>query len=151
MSEMEVKLLVAVMALGLVAAACSSNDAGSGGGGTSGGGGSTGTTGGSTGTTGGSSGSTGGAAGGGASTQTISIKDFAFHPNAITGAAGTTLSITITNNDSPTHSFTLDDNSVSKDIPPGQSVTVAVPLPDSGTVGWHCRFHPTMTGTITVG
>jgi len=150
MSGMKVKLLVAVMALGLVAAACSSNDAGSGGGGTSGGGGSTGTTGGSTGTTGGSSGSIG-AAGGGASAQTISIKDFAFHPNAITGAAGTTLSITITNNDSPTHSFTLDDNSVSKDIPPGQSVTVAVPLPDSGTVGWHCRFHPTMTGTITVG
>jgi plastocyanin len=150
MSGMKVKLLVAVMALGLVAAACSSNDAGSGGGGTSGGGGSTGTTGGSTGTTGGSSGSTG-AAGGGAGAQAISIKDFAFHPNAITGAAGTTLSITITNNDSPTHSFTLDDNSVSKDIPPGQSVTVAVPLPDSGTVGWHCRFHPTMTGTITVG
>jgi plastocyanin len=147
MSGMKVKLLVAVMALGLVAAACSSNDTGSGGGGstgTSGGGG-------STGTTGGSSGSTGGAAGGGASTQTISIKDFAFHPDAITGAAGTTLSITITNNDSPTHSFTLDDNSVSKDIPPGQTVTVAVPLPDSGTVGWHCRFHPTMTGTITVG
>jgi plastocyanin len=147
MSGMKVKLLVAVMALGLVAAACSSNDTGSGGGGstgTSGGGG-------STGTTGGSSGSTGGAAGGGASTQTISIKEFAFHPDAITGAAGTTLSITITNNDSPTHSFTLDDNSVSKDIPPGQTETVAVPLPDSGTVGWHCRFHPTMTGTITVG
>ena len=144
MSGMKVKLLVAVMALGLVAAACSSNDAGSGGGGTSGGGG-------STGTTGGSSGSTGGAAGGGASVQTISIKDFAFHPNAITGAAGTTLSITITNNDSPTHSFTLDDNSVSKDIPPGQTETVAVPLPDSGTVSWHCRFHSTMTGTITVG
>jgi plastocyanin len=142
MSGMKVKLLVAVMALGLVAAACSSNDAGSGGG-TSGGGGSTGTTGGSTGST--------GAAGGGAGAQTISIKDFAFHPNAITGAAGTTLSVTITNNDSPTHSFTLDDNSVSKDIPPGQTVTVAVPLPDSGTVGWHCRFHPTMTGTITVG
>jgi plastocyanin len=144
MSGMKVKLLVAVMALGLVAAACSSNDAGSGGGATSGGGG-------STGTTGGSSGSTGGAAGGGASTQTISIKDFAFHPNAITGAAGTTFSITIKNNDSPTHSFTLDDNSVSKDIPPGQTETVAVPLPDSGTVSWHCRFHSTMTGTITVG
>jgi plastocyanin len=144
---MKVKLLVAVMALGLVAAACSSNDASSGGGGTSGGGGSTGTTG----TTGGSSGSTGGAAGGGAGAQAISIKDFAFHPNAITGAAGTTLSLTITNNDSPTHSFTLDDNSVSKDIPPGQTETVAVPLPDSGTVSWHCRFHSTMTGTITVG
>jgi plastocyanin len=143
MSGMKLKLLVAAMALGLVAAACSSNDSGSGGGGTSGGGGSTGTTG----STGGSSGSTGGAA----STQTISIKDFAFHPNAITGAAGTTLSITITNNDSPTHSFTLDDNSVSKDIPPGQTETVAVPLPDSGTVSWHCRFHSTMTGTITVG
>jgi plastocyanin len=137
------KLLVAVMAFGLVAAACSSNDSGSGGNGGS----TTGTTGttGSTGTTG----TTGG--GGGSKTATITIKDFAFDPNQITGTAGSTLTITVTNNDSTEHSFTLDDNSVTQDVAPGKTETVEVPLPDSGTVGWHCRFHPTMTGTITVG
>ena len=45
MRRMTMKLLVAVMALGLVAAACSSNDSGSGDGGNTGTTGSTGTTG----------------------------------------------------------------------------------------------------------
>lgn len=132
MSRTTVKLLVAVMALGLVAAACSSNDSGSGGAGGSGG-----------------NGGSGGA--GGSGTQAISIKDFAFHPADITGTAGATLAITVTNNDSTTHSFTLDDDSVSQDVEPGHTETVEVPLPDSGTVGWHCKYHSTMTGTITVG
>jgi len=141
MRRTTVRLLVAVMALGLVAAACSSgNDSGSGNTG------STGTTG-STGATG-SSGATGGAGG---TTQTITIKDFAFTPSQISGPAGATLTLTITNNDTPLHSFTLDDNSVSQDIQPGTTETVKVPLPSSGTVGWHCKYHPTMTGTITVG
>ena len=140
MRRTTVRLLVAVMALGLVAAACSSgNDSGSGNTGSTGSTGSTGAT--------GSSGATGGAGG---TTQTITIKDFAFTPSQITGPAGATLTITITNNDSPTHSFTLDDNSVSQDIAPGTTETVKVPLPSSGTVGWHCKYHPTMTGTITI-
>jgi plastocyanin len=125
MSGKTVKLLVAVMALGLVAAACSSDDSGSGGNGSSGGSGGTGTQ--------------------------ISIKDFAFNPAQITGTAGETITITVTNNDSTEHSFTLDDDSVSQDVEPGDTQTVEVPLPDSGTVGWHCEYHPTMTGTITVG
>jgi plastocyanin len=57
----------------------------------------------------------------------------------------------VTNNDTTTHSFTLDDGSVSKDIPAGQTVQVKVTFPQSGTLGWHCRFHPTMTGTLKVG
>jgi plastocyanin len=149
MRRTTVKLVVAVMALVLVASACSSsNDTGSGGtgsGGTGGSGGATGST--------GSSGATGisGASGGaGDTTQTITIKNFAFNPAQITGTAGTTLTIPITNNDSPTHSFTLDDKSVSQDIAAGTTETVEVPLPDSGTLGWHCKYHPTMTGTITI-
>lgn len=136
-----VKVLVAVMALGLVAAACSSNGSTSdGNASTSGGNGAS-----------GGSGSSGGSGGGGGSTQAITIKNFAFDPASITGTAGATLTITITNNDSPTHSFTLDDNSVSQDVEPGHTETVEVPLPDSGTVGWHCKYHPTMIGVITIG
>jgi plastocyanin len=147
MRRTTVKLLVAVMALGLVAAACSSNDSGSGGNGGSGGGGGSGGNGGS----GGSGGNGGSGGAGGSGTQAISIKDFAFHPADVTGTAGATLTITVTNNDSTTHSFTLDDDSVSQDVAPGETQTVEVPLPGSGTVGWHCKYHSTMTGTITVG
>jgi plastocyanin len=123
-------LVSVIMALGLVTAACSS-------GGSSDSGGSP---------TGAPSGG-----GGGSGTATISISNFAFEPNALTGSPGETLEITVTNNDSTTHSFTADDGSVTQDISSGETATVTVTLPSSGTFGWHCRFHSSMTGTITVG
>jgi plastocyanin len=125
-------LVSVVIALGLVTAACSS-------GGSSDGGSS------------GTGAPTGGGGGGGSGTATISISNFAFQPNTLTGSAGETLKITVTNNDSTTHSFTADDGSVTQDIASGESATVTVTLPSSGTFGWHCRFHSSMTGTITVG
>jgi plastocyanin len=97
-----------------------------------------------------SSGGAGGGGGGGGGSS-ITIKDFAFQPNSLSGSAGQTLTIAISNGDSVEHSFTLDDGSVSKDIEAGGSESVSVTLPDSGTVGWHCKYHSTMTGTITVG
>jgi plastocyanin len=125
-------VLVAVLALALITAACSKSDNG---------GASTGTTG-STGSTGGtgSTGSTG-------STASISIKNFAFDPNALTVSSGST-DITITNNDTVTHTFTLDDGSANVSIPAGTTKTVTVDI--TQTTGWHCSIHKTMTGTLTV-
>jgi plastocyanin len=124
-------LMSMVVALGLVTAACSSG--GSSDGGSSG------------------TGAPSGGGGGGSGTATISISNFAFQPNALTGSSGETLKITVTNDDSTMHSFTADDGSVTQDIASGQTATVTVTLPSSGTFGWHCRFHSSMTGTITVG
>jgi len=62
-------------------------------------------------------------------------------------SAGTT-TITVTNDDSVTHTFTLDDGSVSQPVPAGQTVTVTIDV--SKTIGWHCSIHPTMKGTLTV-
>jgi plastocyanin len=83
-----------------------------------------------------------------ASGTSITISNFAFQPNALTLPPGK-VTLSITNDDSTTHSFTLDDNSVSKDIAPGTTQQVTITVPASGTLGWHCRFHSTMTGTIT--
>jgi plastocyanin len=114
-------LAAAVLVVGLLAAACSSND------------------------------SSDGATGSGASGASVTISGFAFDPNALSGSPGQTLQIQVSNKDGVEHSFTLDDGSVSKDIGGGESQTVEVALPESGTVGWHCKYHPSMTGTITVG
>lgn len=115
------------LALGLVLAACSSDgDSDEGGG------------------------STTGSDGGSASAISMTIKDFAFDPSELTGSAGQALEIDLSNQDDVEHSFTLDDDSVSQDVEGGESTTVGVTLPESGTLGWHCEYHPTMTGTITV-
>ena len=67
--------------------------------------------------------------------------DYYFNPTIITGKAGQKLSVTITNNGSTTHNFSLVDGSANKDIQPGQSTTVTVTLPQSGSMEFYCRFH----------
>ena len=89
---------------------------------------------------------TGGATGG-AADQTITIKDFTFNPSTLTVSGSTT--IEVTNDDDTEHSFTLDDDSVSQDVQPGASETVTID--PAASIGWHCNFHPNMTGSITVG
>ncbi len=89
-----------------------------------------------------------GGGGGGGAGLILTINGFAFHPNTLSALEGQQSMVTITNEDSVTHSFTLDDGGVSRDVPPGQTVQVTVPFPASGTAGFHCRFHASMTGTL---
>ena len=124
-----VRLVAGLFVLSLVVAACSSDD---------GGGGTTDTTGGATGTT-----AETGSSGGG---TTVTIAGFAFDPDTITVSGPT--EVTITNNDSATHTFTLDDGSVDETIEPGATETVTVDV--SASTGFHCNIHPQMTGQIEV-
>jgi plastocyanin len=90
----------------------------------------------------------GGGDGGGGAGLTLTIKGFAFDPDTLSAPGGQQATVTITNEDSVTHSFTLDDGGVSRDVPAGQTVELTVPFPDSATAGFHCQFHPSMTGTL---
>ena len=123
-----VRLVAGLFVLSLVVAACSSDDNG----------------GGTTATTGGATGSTAATGGGGATT--ITIAGFAFDPSTITVSGPT--EVTITNNDSTTHTFTLDDGSVDQTMDPGATETVTVDV--SASTGFHCNIHPQMTGQIEV-
>jgi plastocyanin len=124
-----VRLVAGLFVLSLVVAACSSDD---------GGGGTTDTTGGATGTT-----AETGSGGGG---TTITIAGFAFDPDTITVSGPT--EVTVTNDDSTTHTFTLDDGSVDQTVEPGATETVTVDV--SASTGFHCNIHPQMTGQIEV-
>ena len=124
-----VRLVAGLFVLSLVVAACSSDDDG---------GGTTDTTGGATGTT-----AETGSSGGG---TTITIAGFAFDPDTITVSGPT--EVTVTNDDSTTHTFTLDDGSVDETIEPGATKTVTVDV--SASTGFHCKIHPKMTGQIEV-
>ena len=126
-------VVAGVFALALVLAACSSDDDG-------------GETGGTTGaTTGATTGPTAGATTGGGG-NAIVIEGFAFNPSTITVSGPT--EVTITNNDTAGHTFTLDDGSLDAEVEGGQTTTVTVDV--SATTGFHCRFHPQMTGTVEV-
>jgi plastocyanin len=125
-----VRLVAGLFVLSLVVAACSSDDNG----------------GGTTATTGGATHSTGSTAATGGGGTTITIAGFAFDPDTITVSGPT--EVTVTNEDSATHTFTLDDGSVDETVDPGATVTVTVDV--SAATGFHCNIHPQMTGQIEV-
>jgi plastocyanin len=85
--------------------------------------------------------------GSGGKTATIDVANFAFDPSTATVGEGK-VTLTVTNDDSTTHTFTLDDGSSSTQLPPGQTTKITLDL--SQTVGWHCTIHPSMTGTLNV-
>jgi plastocyanin len=130
-----VVVLVAVFALGL--AGCSSDDSG--------------------GETGAATGSTTGATGGDCvdltgegAVFTITIADFAFVPDCFTASAAQ--GISVVNEDSADHTFTMAGTQIDVTIPAGETfngepITGVV---EPGTYDLMCRIHPAMTGEVTV-
>ncbi|WP_333771557.1 cupredoxin domain-containing protein [Streptomyces sp. IBSBF 2435] len=88
------------------------------------------------------------AAGGGA--DRIGIKNFAFGPAALTVKPGAV--VTVTNNDSTTHTVTATAAKAfdTGDIAPGATKTFTAPA-KAGSYPYMCTIHPFMAGTLTVG
>ena len=120
------RLLAALFVFSLLAAACGGNNEPSGGGG------------------GGGSPSESAGGGGGAD---LTIVDFAFSPKQLSVTEGQT--ITVFNNGDVAHTFTTDDGTIDETI--NSHDTVEITLTGVSTGGFHCRFHPQMTGKLTVG
>lgn len=99
----------------------------------------------------------GGDNGGGAAVSvppdTVALSGYAFQPDTLSVATGTT--VTFTNSDSVAHAIVEGQNGTpatgqtAQMVQPGQSVTHA--FPTAGTVMLTCTIHPSMHLTVTVG
>ena len=77
----------------------------------------------------------------------VNIMSFAFTPSGLSVHAGTR--VTFTNRDAVTHTVTADGGLFnSGDLVPGRSFSFT--FMGRGSFAYHCRIHPSMTGTITV-
>jgi plastocyanin len=76
----------------------------------------------------------------------LTIVDFGFSPADLTVADGDT--ITVTNIGDTSHTFTTDDGAIDETVGPGDEIDVEISGVDSQ--GFHCRFHSQMTGNLTV-
>jgi plastocyanin len=85
---------------------------------------------------------------GGGTEATLSIVDFSFSPPSVSVASGGT--IEVTNNGQAPHTFTVDNTDVDESFDAGASQSVPIDL-DPGDYPFHCKIHPNMTGTLTVG
>jgi len=84
----------------------------------------------------------------------VLIRNFAFEPASITIPAGTT--VIWTNEDSAPHLVASDPHPAHTDLPELVSETLSqgdsyrFTFTKTGTFGYHCHLHPSMTGTIVV-
>jgi plastocyanin len=77
----------------------------------------------------------------------ITIKNFAFRPHDLVVKTGDT--ITVANHDTSLHGVLADDQSFgARSISPRLSTRFS--LAKAGTFSYHCTFHASMTGVITV-
>lgn len=88
----------------------------------------------------------------GKATFEVEVDSFYFAPSALDGSAGQQITLTLKNESSTTHTFTIDDQNVDVTLAPGAEEQVDVTFPQSGSALFYCRFHKTsgMTGTLEV-
>lgn len=89
--------------------------------------------------------------GGGESvTLQVSAVDNSFDPSSLSVAAGSEVTVEVTNNGSNPHTFTIDDPEVdTSTIAAGESATATFAMPET-SVTFYCAIHgeATMSGTI---
>jgi plastocyanin len=80
----------------------------------------------------------------------LALVDNAFQPKAITGKAGSTVKVQLSNTGQNEHNFTIDSQKVKKDLEAGKTATVSVKIPSSGSVQFYCEYHKGlgMVGTV---
>jgi plastocyanin len=85
--------------------------------------------------------------GGGETTDSVTLVDNAFEPSEFTAASDT---LTVTNEGQALHSFTVAEAGIDQDVQAGQSTDVDLSGAEAGTFDLSCKYHPEMTGSITI-
>jgi plastocyanin len=67
--------------------------------------------------------------------------DFYFNPTFVKAKPGSTVKVTLSNEGTVPHTFTIDALHVDQTIPKGEKKVVTVTLPSSGAVAFYCKFH----------
>jgi plastocyanin len=83
-------------------------------------------------------------------TFTLTISNFAFEPDCFTARAAQ--GITIVNEDSADHTFTISGTQIDVTIAAGGTFNgePVAGVVEPGTYDFFCRLHPSMTGSVTV-
>jgi plastocyanin len=89
--------------------------------------------------------------GGGSSSIEVTASDIAFDSTSFEVPAGAEVAVTLTNEDDPEHSFSIEDPEFEIEAHGGESAEGTFTAPDSGTLEFFCKYHPdAMRGEITV-
>ena len=78
------------------------------------------------------------------SSAEVVLNDYYFSPTVLQGRPGSAVTLTLKNEGSVEHNFTVSGQSVDQNIQPGSSEKVSVTIPKSGAVSFYCKFHKSM-------
>jgi len=86
------------------------------------------------------------------SAVTLDAGDLFFAPTCVTAGGGGTLEVTLQNSGAALHNISIEELGIDEDVPAGETVTVEVELPDTGTLGFTCKYHVSsgMVGAFVV-
>ena len=90
------------------------------------------------------------AGGGGENELQLTASGFAWDKTDLPMAAGSEVKVEVRNDDSAPHSFTFQEASVDQTVDGGEDASVTFTVPAAGEYPFRCRFHASMTGTVTV-
>ena len=71
----------------------------------------------------------------------IELYDYYFEPTILKGKPGQKVELELKNEGSAAHTFTLAEQSVNKEIQPGDETETEVTFPQSGQLKFVCTFH----------
>ena len=77
-----------------------------------------------------------------------------FNPQGFTAPASGSVSVTVKNEDTVEHNFSVTELGVSHDIEAGKSATFTISTRGDGSLQFFCKYHRTsshMVGSLTVG
>ena len=82
----------------------------------------------------------------------VEMDDFYFEPTVLEGKPGQKVELELKNEGDTLHTFTIDSQSVDKELGPGEEAEVEVTIPKSGVVSFYCKFHKSsgMAGALAV-
>ena len=82
----------------------------------------------------------------------VEMDDFYFEPTVLEGKPGEKVELELKNEGDTLHTFTIDSQSVDKELGPGEEAEVEVTIPKSGVVSFYCKFHKSegMAGALAV-
>ena len=90
------------------------------------------------------------AGGGGEDELQLVAADFAWDKTTLEMTSGAEVRVEVTNEDTAQHSFTFEEASVDEVVAAGEDATVTFTAPAAGSYPFRCKFHGSMTGTVTV-
>ena len=83
----------------------------------------------------------------------VELDDFYFEPTVLRGKPGSQITLELKNEGSTEHNFSIDSQSIDKDVEAGEDAKVTVTFPKSGELSFYCKYHKGkgMAGALSAG